>query len=80
MSMTIQIESSNYRIRLSGDRRRFIARNGIELVEAVRHHFNLGHTGVTGYPICRAVQAQSGSRRKVNSGIVRRRCVKRSTL
>ena len=72
MSMEIQIENRGYRIRLSGDRRRFVASTGVELVEAVRHHFRLGHTGISECPLCRTARVfPMAGKRPEDTAVVR---------
>ena len=68
----MSMEIRGYRIRLSGDRRRFVASTGVELVEAVRHHFRLGHTGISECPLCRTARVfPMAGKRPEDTAVVR---------
>lgn len=66
MSMTIDREGNGYRIRLSGDRDKIVARTPKEIQIAVAHYYG-DHAHLTeqdNCPICRVIVRKSSGRNR----------------
>ena len=61
----ISREGIHYRIRLEGDRTRYLADDPQEAAAAVLHYYGrAGECGLTGCPLCRTIAQQNARRRK----------------
>ena len=66
MGLRIDREGSGYRIRLSEDRTKIIARNYAEIVQAIKHYYGeRAHGERETCPLCRAVMAQGDKRKRI---------------